>query len=302
MSHKREEWNRLLARWESHLRIERGLSAHTVDSYLSDARIFACHICDHSDHTSPSQLGREDVESFLVAMLEGGSAPSSQARALAALRSLSEWLVENEIVASAPTEGVLTPKKRRTLPDTLSTAEIDQMLSTIDLSSAAGHRDRAIVEMLYSCGLRVSELTGLNLSDIYWKEEIVRVTGKGNKSRYVPMSPESRRQLKLYLATRGGFVSEKSGEALFLNQAGGRLTRMSIFNIVDRSARAAGIEKSISPHTLRHSFATHLLQGGADIRQVQEMLGHASISTTEIYTHLDTRHLRRVVNSLPLEK
>ncbi|MBQ2247877.1 MAG: tyrosine-type recombinase/integrase, partial [Tidjanibacter sp.] len=156
--------------------------------------------------------------------------------------------------------------------------------------------------MLYSCGLRVSELTGLNLSDIYWKEEIVRVTGKGNKSRYVPMSPEARRQLKLYLATRGGSVSEKSGEALFLNQAGGRLTRMSIFNIVERSARAAGIEKSISPHTLRHSFATHLLQGGADIRQVQEMLGHATISTTEIYTHLDTRHLRRVVDSLPLEK
>ena len=176
------------------------------------------------------------------------------------------------------------------------------MLATIDLSSPVGHRDKAIIEVLYSCGVRASELTGLDLSDIYWEDDMLRIFGKGRKQRYVPMSGEAVRQLRLYISTRSQFTTSASGDALFINQRGGRLTRMSVINIVKRAAADAGITKSISPHTLRHSFATHLLKGGADIRQVQELLGHESVTTTEIYTHLDTRHLHTVVESLPMGK
>ena len=200
------------------------------------------------------------------------------------------------------TDGILTPKPPQRLPDTLEVEEIDAMLATIDLSSPVGHRDKAIIEVLYSCGVRASELTGLDLSDIYWEDDMLRIFGKGRKQRYVPMSGEAVRQLRLYISTRSQFTTSASGDALFINQRGGRLTRMSVINIVKRAAADAGITKSISPHTLRHSFATHLLKGGADIRQVQELLGHESVTTTEIYTHLDTRHLHTVVESLPMGK
>lgn len=297
-----QEWGQTIGNWGHSMRFERNLSPRTVESYTLDVEAFVGHLMEQHNPPSPSELSRTHIEGYLTVLYDRKAALSSQTRALCALRNLSRWLMEQGVLAAMPTDGVLAPKARRTLPDTLSLEEIDAMLATIDLSDPAGHRNKAIIEMLYSCGLRVSELTALRLGDILWKEGVVKVTGKGNKQRFVPISPEAIRQLRLYLKCRPQFATHESGDTLFLNHKGTGLSRMSILNFVKRAAADASITKNISPHTLRHSFATHLLEGGADIRQVQELLGHENISTTEIYTHLDTRHLAGVVESLPLGK
>ncbi len=302
MNPKRQEWNKLTEEWRLHLQLERGLADHTVESYGSDVRLFVEHLFGSGEGKSPLEIERTDIEGYLCELLERKASVTTQARLLSALRSFCDYLVERELTDTMATDGILTPKPPQRLPDTLEVEEIDAMLATIDLSSPVGHRDKAIIEVLYSCGVRASELTGLDLSDIYWEDDMLRIFGKGRKQRYVPMSGEAVRQLRLYISTRSQFTTSASGDALFINQRGGRLTRMSVINIVKRAAADAGITKSISPHTLRHSFATHLLKGGADIRQVQELLGHESVTTTEIYTHLDTRHLHTVVESLPMGK
>ncbi len=295
-----KQWQKLILQWGREMRLERGLSQNTIAAYTHNADDFATwciHLCPPK---TPTAVCKEDVEGFLLELYERGTTPTTQARTLCALRSFFSHLVEHELLDNSPTEGIHPPKAERPLPDTLTIEEIDAMLSTIDLSEPSGHRDRAIVEMLYSSGLRASELTSLRLSDLKWDDGILSVKGKGSKWRLVPMSGEAMRQLRLYLSCRAQFATSDSQDSLFLNQRGGTLSRMSVYTIVSRAAERAGIAKSVSPHTLRHSFATHLLEGGADIRQVQELLGHENITTTEIYTHLNTSHLHNIIDSLPL--
>ncbi|MDE6500266.1 MAG: tyrosine-type recombinase/integrase, partial [Rikenella sp.] len=226
---------------------------------------------------------------------------TTQARVLSGVRSFFAYLLHADRIDSLPTELIDSPKVARKLPDTLSYDEIRRMIDGIDLGRPLGHRNRAILEVLYCCGLRVSELVNLRLSDIFTEEGIVRVTGKGDKERLVPIAETALRQVECYLEQRRTMaVAADSSDILFLNQRGRRLTRVMIFTIIRRSAAAAGISKTVSPHTLRHSFATHLLQGGADIRAVQELLGHESILTTEIYTHLELGDLRGAMRLHPL--
>ena len=294
----RREWERIVAEWRRQMVLERGLSANTVEAYVHNVEDFALW-ADYA--RSPLEVAKEDVESYMVTLYERNNKPTTQARVLSALKSFFEFLLDRDYLSTSPVELISSPKCSRPLPEVLTLEEIDAMLSTIDLSTPAGHRDRAALEMLYSCGLRVSELTALRLGDLFWEEGFVRVMGKGSKQRLVPMSGEACRQLRNYLQTRPALATELSEDYLFINQRGGRaVSRMAIFSMVERAARNAGIQKSVSPHTLRHSFATHLLEGGADIRQIQEMLGHASITTTEIYTNINIGHLRDVVEALPM--
>lgn len=302
MSNLAVEWEKSIDSWSRHLRLERGLSPHTIEAYTHNLADFASHLLHSAHPKSPTEVTKEDIESFLVELYERRTTASTQARTLSALRAYFKFLIIKDEINDSPAQYISAPKTARTLPDTLSVAEIDAMIDSISPATPSGHRDRAIIEMLYSCGLRASELTSLTLSNIFWKDGIVRVIGKGNKQRLVPISGEAMRQLKLYLECRSQIASSDSGDRLFLNLRGGGLTRMSIFNVVTRAARDAGITKSVSPHTLRHSFATHLLEGGADIRQVQELLGHEDITTTEIYTHVSGRHLHKVISALPTGK
>lgn len=295
-------WQRYIERWASYLRFERAMSAHTVEAYTSDVEAFVVWI----DLTHPS-VDVEDVTAELVGewveylVVKEGKKRTSQARKLAAVKSFFRHLTLTGVIEASPCVNVSAPKPQRSLPEVLTVEEIDRAIATIDLSASAGHRDRAIFEMLYSLGLRVSELVGLRFVDILAEDGVVKVFGKGGKQRFVPLSGEAVRQLGLYLQCRPTPDGAENSDYIFLNQRGRRLSRMSVFNIVKKAVADAGIEKSVSPHTLRHSFATHLLQGGANIRQVQELLGHSSITTTEIYTHLDRDYLRATLEEyLPL--
>ncbi len=230
-----------------------------------------------------------------------GAGDTTQARVLSGVRSFFAYLLHSDRIEVLPTELIDSPKVARKLPDTLSYDEIRRMIEGIDLSRPLGHRNRAILEVLYCCGLRVSELVNLRLSDIFAEEGVVRVTGKGDKQRLVPIARAALQQVERYLEQRRTMaVAADSADVVFLNQRGRRLTRVMIFTIIRQSAAAAGVTKTVSPHTLRHSFATHLLQGGADIRAVQELLGHESILTTEIYTHLELGDLRGAMRLHPL--
>ncbi len=303
MSSAEKEWQKKIEDWRRQMALERGLSPNTVESYTHNIGDFSEWLLSTRKNTLPQDVSREDVEGYLVVLYERRTAPTTQARTLSALRTFFKFLSSEGAITSSPTDFILSPKCNRALPDALSTEEIDAMLATIDLSTPAGYRDSAIVEMLYSCGLRVSELLGLRLKDVIFEEGIVRVTGKGRKMRLVPISHEAEERLLLYYKVRHTLVTEYSEDYIFLNQRGGKvLSRMAVFSIVERCAKLAGINKNISPHTLRHSFASHLLEGGADIRQVQELLGHANITTTEIYTHINTRHLHNIISSLPSGK
>ena len=231
----------------------------------------------------------------MVVLFEQGREKSSQARNLSGIKSFFNFMLLNDLISSSPAELVEAPKAGRKLPDTLSVDEIDRLIGSIDPSTCKGLRDRAILEVLYPCGVRVSELCDLKIGDLFFGEGYIRIIGKGDKQRLVPVSGIARDRIQLYLETRR---DERSNEAtLFLNNRGGRLTRVMIFTIIKQAALRAGIDKRISPHTFRHSFATHLLEGGANIRQVQELLGHENILTTEIYTHLDSSHLRETLEA-----
>jgi integrase/recombinase XerD len=285
-----KDWATATDDFRTYLRFERNMSPLTVKAYTSDVEQFGAFV----EPLKPAEVVRKNIEDWLSEIYENRTESSSQARKLSALRSFFKYLqIINDIDAS-PVEFIDSPKADRRLPDVLSIGEIDALLATIDLSAKQGHRNRAMLETLYSCGLRVSELIEMRLGDLFFDDGIVRVTGKGNKQRLVPVSGEAQRQIELWLGQRRLMkVDSRSADIVFLNLRGRKLSRMTVFNIIKEAAAAAGIAKQISPHTLRHSFATHLLEGGASIRQVQEMLGHESIITTEIYTHLDRTSLRR---------
>ena len=292
MADNTKKWTEISRSYRTHLRLEKHLADNTVDSYMSDLAKFAHFILRMYD-LPPIKVEPEMISKYMARLYDLGREKSSQARALSSIKSFYNYLLLDGKLEASPAEFIEAPKSSRPLPDTLSTEEIDRLISSIDDSTSKGLRDRAILEVLYSCGLRVSDLCNLRLGDMFFGEGYIRVVGKGNKQRLVPISGIARDRIQLYMDQRKT-ISRKE-ETLFLNNRGSKLTRVMIFTIIKQACQRAGITKKISPHTFRHSFATHLLEGGASIRQVQELLGHESILTTEIYTHLDTDHLRQTL-------
>lgn len=298
MAENTKKWEEAGRRYRTYIKLEKRLSKNTVESYMRDLRQFAHFILRQWD-VAPHKVEEAMIERYMAWLYDKGREKTSQARALSGVKSFFNFLMISDKIESSPAEFVLTPKFGRQLPDVLTTPEIDRIIAAVDTSTPKGLRDSAMLEVLYSCGLRVSELTSLRLSDLFFGEGYIRVIGKGDKQRLVPISNTARDKIQRYLEERR---SARSGEEIvFLNNRGGQLTRVMVFTILKRAVERAGIDKHISPHTFRHSFATHLLEGGASIRQVQEMLGHESILTTEIYTHLDSDHLRRTLEEhLPI--
>ena len=292
MAENTKKWADAGRRYATYIKLEKRLSANSVEAYMRDLRQFAHFILRMWD-VPPRKVEAAMVERYMAWLYDRGREKSSQARALSSVRSFFNFLMINDQIDASPAEFVQSPKFGRQLPDVLSTDEIDRIIATVDTSTVKGLRDQAMLEVLYSCGLRVSELTSLRIQDLFFGEGYIRVIGKGDKQRIVPISAVARDRIHRYLNKRPGARSNE--DILFLNNRGGKLTRVMVFTILKEAAQRAGIHKHISPHTFRHSFATHLLEGGASIRQVQEMLGHESILTTEIYTHLDNSHLRRTV-------
>lgn len=294
MAENLKKWDDAGRRYRTYLKLEKRLAANTVDAYLRDFRQFAHYVLRMWD-VPPRKVEREMIERYLARLYDRGREKSSQARILSGIRSFFGYLLLTDEIDVSPADLVDPPKAGRHLPDVLTTEEIDRIIAAIDLSTVKGLRDRAMLELLYACGLRVSELVSLRLGDLFFGEGYIRVTGKGDKQRLVPINDLARERILAYLDERRS--ARRNEEVVFLNNRGSQLTRVMIFTILRAAARRAGIEKRISPHTFRHSFATHLLEGGADIRQVQELLGHENIGTTEIYTHLDNEHLRQTVEN-----
>lgn len=297
MSGNSDLWNKLARDYEIYLRLEKNLAPNSVESYMRDFSQFR----EYSEERlglPPTGVKGNDVEAFLAELYDRGMEKSTQARMLSGIRSLYNYMLLTDSIQELPTQFIDSPKMGRHLPDTLSIEEIDSIINTIDLSQPHGHRNKAMLETLYSCGLRVSELISLRISDLFFDDGFIRVTGKGSKQRLIPINDTARALIEHYLAQRLHMdVKSDSQDILFLNRRGRKMTRVMVFTIIKNCAKEAGIDKTVSPHTFRHSFATHLLEGGADIRQVQEMLGHESVTTTEIYTHLDRTHLSQSLNT-----
>jgi integrase/recombinase XerD len=290
MADVEKRWEELSRRYRNHIKLEKRLAANTVESYMRDLGQLAAFASARG--IAPRWVTAAMVEEFMASLYDLGVEKTTQARILSGAKSFFNFLLLEGVIESSPAEFIEGPKAGRKLPEVLSTDEIDRILGTFDLATELGVRNAAMVETMYSCGVRVSELTGLRLSDLFFDDGFIRVTGKGDKQRLVPVSSPARERIAAWLAVRDASVTT---DTLFLNNRGRGLTRVMVFTMLKGAVAAAGITKTVSPHTLRHSFATHLLEGGASIRQVQELLGHESILTTEIYTHLDTAHLRRTI-------
>lgn len=289
-------WEKELQEYIYYIRLEKKLSDNTVEAYIRDLRQMAEYL-EHEFSIRPQQAEERHIEAFLAHLYDKGVKKTTQARILSGIKSFYYYLLINDRIENLPTEFIDPPKTGRKLPDVLSVAEIESIIHTFDSDTRFDIRNKAMVETLYSCGLRVSELITLRLSDLFFNDGFIRVIGKGDKQRLVPISETARHRIEEYLLQRQTMQTDAhDADIVFLNNKGRGLTRVMIFHIIKKAALAAGITKTISPHTFRHSFATHLLEGGASIRQVQEMLGHESILTTEIYTHLDSGKLRENVD------
>ncbi|MDR1056888.1 MAG: site-specific tyrosine recombinase XerD [Prevotellaceae bacterium] len=288
-------WANRIDDFISFLRTEKSLSEKSIEAYSSDIK----KLNDFNElyyRLPPEGIKQKHIEEFLAYIYDLGLGERSQARILSGIKSFYHYLLLEDVINDDPTELIEGPKLGRKLPDILTVEEIEKLLDAIDVSKPEGHRNRAIIETLYSCGLRVSELLNLQLSNLYFDEGFIRVMGKGDKERLVPIGKRAIKQIELYLPQRKQIsVQKKFENIVFLNRRGAQLTREMVFIIIKNLAKETGLTKSISPHTFRHSFATHLLEGGADLRAVQEMLGHESIITTEIYTHLDSKYLRETL-------
>ena len=289
-------WKSSIQDYGIYLKIERGLSQHTVENYRMDVVALMDFMKLKGIAENPKNCSKETVQLFIYEESKFQS-PHTQSRRISGLKSFFNFLIFEGYRKTAPTDLLENPKLGRKLPETLNVSEVETIISSIDLGNALGHRNRAIVETLYGSGLRVSELVELSLSNIFFKEDLIRVTGKGDKQRLVPLGNYSKKYIKIYIEEiRSQMkVAKEDSDILFLNRNGKKLTRAMIFIIVKKQAQKAGIYKSISPHTFRHSFATHLLENGADLRTIQLMMGHESITTTEVYTHLDNKHLKQVM-------
>jgi len=285
-------WESSINAFKSYLKIERSLSDNSILAYIRDVKKFA----DYAINLELSELKieRKDISNFLVLLKKSNISARSQARIISGIKAFYKYLILEDYIKYNPTDLVESPKIGFRLPDTLSLIEIDKLISAIDLSQQHGERNRSILETLYSCGLRVSELINLQLSNINFNENYIKITGKGNKQRLSPISGKALKYLSIYVNEVRVHIDIKKGNSdfVFLNNRGAKLSRVMIFLIIKKLAEKIGLNKKISPHTFRHSFATHLIEGGADLRAVQEMLGHSSITTTEIYTHLDNDYLR----------
>ena len=283
--------------FKAYLKLERGLSENSIDAYLNDVGKLRQFYEANSREFRIKEVSDSDLYQFIIWLSELGMLPNSQARVISGLKSFFGFLVLEQIIDHDPSAELESPKLSRKLPDVLNILEINALLAGIDASRPEGMRSKAIVEVLYGCGLRVTELINLHISDLFATEGYIRVTGKGNKERIVPIGDTALKYLDIYLNEVRVHQAIKSGneDIIFLNRLGTRLSRISVFTMIKALADQIGLEKSISPHTFRHSFATHLVEGGADLRAVQEMLGHSSITTTEVYTHLDKDYLRGII-------
>lgn len=290
-------WQQGLKDYQNYLRLERGLSENSVINYSLDVKKLIRWLNANNMQVSPISISEETMQQFIYEIAKKVN-PRSQSRIISGLRGFFTYLVFEDYRKTNPLELIETPKLGRKLPDTLALEEIDAIIAEVDLSKKQGERNRAILETLYGCGLRVSELTNLKISDLYFDEGFIKVTGKGDKQRLVPIGPITEKYITIYRKKIRVHqkIDPRYKDTLFLNQHGRQLTRAMIFTIVKRLAEKAGIRKTISPHTFRHSFATHLLENGADLRAIQQMLGHESITTTEIYTHIDRKRLTEVIN------
>jgi len=285
-------WETSIKGFKSYLQIERSLSDNSVQAYIRDVKKFANYAIPLD--LSELKITREDISNFLAEIKDNDISARSQARIISGIKAFYKYLIMEDYLKINPTELIESPKIGLKLPDTLSLIEIDKLIAAVDLSNKQGERNRAILETLYSCGLRVSELINLQLSNIHFKEGYLKVIGKGDKERLAPIGGRAIKYLTIYINEVRNHQEIKKGheDFVFLNNRGAQLTRVMIFLIIQKLTEAIGLKKKISPHTFRHSFATHLIEGGADLRAVQEMLGHESITTTEIYTHLDKEYLR----------
>lgn len=291
-------WSNYIKSYQSYLRIERGLSKNTIDNYTFDLERLCLFLDENAISISPIKISEESIQQFIYSVSKEVN-PRSQARIISGLKSFFSYLIFEDYRSDSPMELIETPKTGRKLPDTLSVDEIDSLIAAIDLASNEGERNRAMLETLYGCGLRVSELVSLKISDLFFEEGFLKITGKGNKQRFVPVGNLTQKYIQIYKDYKRTDLNIKKGheDTLFLNRRGSQLTRAMIFTIIKDLATKIELNKNISPHTLRHSFATHLLENGADLRSIQLMLGHESITTTEIYVHLDRRFLTEVMNT-----
>lgn len=291
-------WDVALDSYREYLVLERGLSVNSTQAYVRDVRKFRDFAWGELG-LLPTEVTAGAMEQFMASLFDRGDRSASSARCLSGVKSFYNFLIHTDVLDQSPTELIDGPRIAKRLPDTLTYQDMEAIFAAIDLSHAQGHRNAAIVEVLYSCGVRVSELTELRMSDLFLDQNMIRVTGKGSKQRLVPISDQAIKMVRLYLEQRSKeAVASASQDVVFLNRRGEKLTRVMIFTIIKELAAKAGIKKSVSPHTLRHSFATHLVQGGANILAVQKMLGHSSPSTTEIYTHMDMKDKREAVELL----
>ena len=286
------EWETVCRNFENYLRLEKSLSGNSVEAYLNDVAKLETYLSEAGKDKGPAEVSYQDLKDFITWFGTGNENTRTQSRTLSGIRAFFKYLLIEGEISDNPASLIESPKIGLRLPEVLSVAEIDRIIGQIDLSKPEGHRNRAIIETLYGCGLRVSELVGLRITDIHNAEEFVVITGKGNKQRLVPISNKALSEIDNYMTVRNGLPAIHDKNILFLNRRGYGMTRAMIFTIIKDLAARAGIRKNISPHTFRHSFATHMIEAGADLRAVQEMLGHESILTTEIYTHIDRTFLR----------
>lgn len=292
----------IINKYKTYLRLEKSLSDNSIDAYLTDLDKLLQYV--DTENKDYKTITYNDLQHFVATIHDLGIHPRSQARIISGIKSFYRFLLLDEYITLDPTELLEAPKIGMKIPEVLTVNEINDILDTIDLSKAEGQRNRAMLEVLYSCGLRVSELTSLRYSDVYFDEEFIRVEGKGGKQRLVPISGTALREIRNYLYDRNLITVKKGFEdTLFLSRRGTALSRIMVFHVIKQQTELAGIKKNVSPHTFRHSFATHLLEGGANLRAIQEMLGHENIVTTEIYTHIDREFLRKeILNHHPRSK
>ena len=291
------KWEDAIKMYIEYLKIERGLAQNTIDNYTFDVKKLIKYLNEFESTENPLTIESESLRQFIYSVSKSLN-PRSQARLISGLRNFFDYLIFENYRTNNPVDLIESPRIGRKLPDTLSLTEIDALISAIDLSLPQGERNRAIIETLYSCGLRVSELTNLRLSDLFFEEDFIKVTGKGDKQRFVPVSPLTKKYITIYIKEIRPHIPviDAHRDILFLNRRGKQLTRAMIFTIIKQLVEKTGLNKNVSPHTFRHSFATHLLENGADLRAIQMMLGHESITTTEIYMHVDRSHLSEVLN------
>lgn len=290
-------WQSHIKGFKAYLKLERSLSDNSVNAYLNDIDKLAQYYSSLNEEPTLASIKAADIKSFISWLNELGMQATTQARVISGLKAFFTYLMIEEVVQNDPMALIEGPKLSRKLPDMLNIHEINQLICAIDASKPEGMRNKAIIEVLYGCGLRVSELTELKISNLYPQIEFIKVIGKGNKERLIPIGGEALKLMDIYLKEIRVHMNIKKGneDFVFLNRFGAKLSRITIFNLIKSLAEIVGLKKTISPHTLRHSFATHLIEGGADLRAVQEMLGHSSITTTEIYTHIDRDYLREVI-------